>query len=233
MTMQIKGVQIAGLPAIKVRNMLRGVHSVLDQDYVAGRCNLSGRLAKQVIQELVSDGYLELNDRTNGVDYYKLTPKGVKLSMASAASKMPRAKAEQIVAGLMKRVEEINASTDYVYRVSTVIVFGSYARGVPFLSDVDIAIDLEGKWSGGEHKRREKERISLAFANGRRFPNCVREMFWPQNEIMLHLKARTRGLNFQHMDDFMDIGKDEDFAYKVLLGDAAQVAEALAASRVP
>jgi predicted nucleotidyltransferase len=228
MTMQIKGAQIAGHPAIAVRNMLRRFYSGFSKFHVAERFNVSPHEADEVIKQLLDGGYVEFGERQDGADYYKPTGKGVKLIQASAVDKMPRAKAEQIVVGLMKRVGEINANADYVYRVSTVIVFGSYARGEPLLSDVDIATDLERKWPEEEHQRHEKERIRLAFANGRRFPNCVRELFWPQQEIMLHLKGRARGLNLQPLHDFMEMRKDEDFAYRVLLGDAAQVAEALA-----
>jgi predicted transcriptional regulator len=94
--MQIKGLQITGLPAIAVRKMLRRVHFV---DLVAASCELSARMAKQVIQELVNDGYIEFAERSRvlaypytpgkeklrhrWVDYYKLTDKGDKLAQAS------------------------------------------------------------------------------------------------------------------------------------------------------
>src|ERR1700694_1718871 len=159
--MQIKGLQIAGLPAITVRNMLRTVQSALDDDFVAERCSLSGRRAKQVIQELVKAGYVEFFERSRvlaypytpgkekpryrSVDYYKLTEKGHKLAQASAVSKMPHTRAAQIVAGLLKRVEEVNVNAEFMYRVPTVIVYGSYVRGELHVSDVDIAVDLEAK----------------------------------------------------------------------------------------
>jgi predicted nucleotidyltransferase/predicted transcriptional regulator len=244
MTMQIKGVQIAGLPAVNVRNMLRRVYSVLDVDLVAERCKVSTRQAKEVIQELVDGGYIEFSERSRvlanpyragrekpryrSVDYYKLTEKGGRLAQASAMSKMSRERAEQIVAGLLKRVEEVNAIGDYVYRVPTVIVYGSYVRGEPQLSDVDIAVDLEAKWdSANEHQCREwsKRRTDVASANGRGFANFMDLLFWPKNEVMLHLKVRTRGLSIHEIADFMGMKKDSNFAYKVLLGDAARVAE--------
>jgi predicted transcriptional regulator len=111
MTMQIKGVQIAGLPAITVRNMLRRAHSALDEDFVSERCKLSNRLAKRIIQELVNDGYIEFSERSRvlaypytpgkekpryrSVDYYKLTEKGRKLTQASAVSKLRSTRADR------------------------------------------------------------------------------------------------------------------------------------------
>src|SRR5258706_1376233 len=130
MTMQIKGVQIAGIPAIAVRNMLRSVHHMLRVDLVAASCKLSTRRAKQVVQELVNDGYIEFAERSRElaapyrpgtrkpryrrVDYYKLTDKGDKLAQASATSKMPRTRANRIVEDFMKREEEVNANADYM-----------------------------------------------------------------------------------------------------------------------
>jgi hypothetical protein len=45
---------------------------------------------------------------------------------------------------------------------------------------------------------------------------------------MLHLKARTRGLSLHPMDDFVGMRKDNNFAYKILIGDADKIAEQLA-----
>jgi predicted nucleotidyltransferase len=245
MTMQIKGVQMAGLPAKTVRDMLRrlDIHSLMDALFVAARCKVSTRKAKEVIKTLADGGYVEFDHRgrelLNGyrpgveepryrdVDYYKLTDKGIKLRNASAATKMPRTKASQIIVALLKRVEEANAM-DFAYRIPTVIVYGSYVRGETFLSDVDIAVELEGKWDSDEERdRREKERIKFAFASGRTFSNFIDQLSWPKYEVQRYLKARTRGLSVHPLDDFIRMQKDKNFAYRVLRGDADRVAAQL------
>lgn len=148
MTVQIKGEQIAGISAVTIRNMLRGVNELLCAEYVAARCKVPLRRAKQIVETLVSEGYLEFDNqykelvnpyvpgkeepRYRHVPYYKLTVKGEKLAQASAVSKMPRAKAEPILAGLVKRVEEVNVTAHYLFRIPTVIVYGSYVRGEAF-----------------------------------------------------------------------------------------------------
>jgi hypothetical protein len=45
---------------------------------------------------------------------------------------------------------------------------------------------------------------------------------------MLHLKARTRGLSLHSLDDFVRMRKDNNFVYKVLIGNADKIAEQLA-----
>jgi predicted nucleotidyltransferase/predicted transcriptional regulator len=242
MTMQIKGKQIAGLPAIAIRNMLRSAHSEFGQDYVATTCNLSDRRAKQLVQRLMDDGYVEFSNRvlanlnpTGGrkrrygdKNYFQLTTKGYKLAQASAVNKMPRARAEVIISCFLKRVEEVNANESYLCCISTVIVYGSYAREETLLSDVDVAVNLREKWSGDERSSRSEERVRLARNNGRSFGTFIDELDWPRKEVMLHLKARTKGLSIHLMDDFLGMKKDLYFQYKVLLGDGEKVAEQLA-----
>jgi predicted transcriptional regulator len=132
MTMQIKGVQMAGLPAKIVRDMLRrlNIYSLMDALFVAARCKVSTRKAKEVIKTLADGGYVEFDHRGRellnsyrpgveepryrDVDYYKLTDKGIKLRNASAATKMPRTKANQIIVALLKRVQE---ATPWILRI--------------------------------------------------------------------------------------------------------------------
>src|SRR2546429_3567499 len=174
MTMQIKGVQMAGLPAKTVRDMLRrlNIYSLMDTLFVAARCKVETNKAKEVKKKLGDGGYIEfahrgrelLNSYRPGVekpryrevDYYKLTDKGIELRNASAATKMPRTKADQIIVALLKRVEEANAM-DFAYRIPTVIVYGSYVQGEPFLSDVDIAVE----WRSEEHTSELQSRLHL------------------------------------------------------------------------
>ncbi len=226
--MQIKGVQIAGLSGLTVRNMLRRVHRLLDANLVSRQCKVAVPEAKEVIGQLARDGFIAFSEQERGTDYYTVTKKGKKLAQASATTKMPRTRADRIIRDFMKRVKEVNANADYMFRVSTVVLYGSYVRGEQQLSDVDIAVDLEGKWdSTDERQHREwaEERADVAIAQGRSFPTFVDELCWPHREVMLHLKARTRGLSLNPLDDFIAMNKDRNFAYDVLLGDMARVWE--------
>jgi hypothetical protein len=155
----------------------------LGQRAIACACSISqSTVHEEVIKTLADGGYIEfdhrgrelLNSYRQGmekpryreVDYYKLTDKRIELRNASAATKMPRTKANQIIVSLLKRVEVAHAM-DFAYRIPTVIVYGSYVRGETFLSDVDIAVELEGKWdSDGERNRHEKERIKFVSFTG-------------------------------------------------------------------
>jgi len=86
------------------------------------------------------------------VDYYKLTDKGDKLTQASATNKMPRTKADRIIANFMKRVEEVT-QMPYMFRIHGHLY--EAMCGEPHLSDVDIAVDFEAKWDRGNTSQEE------------------------------------------------------------------------------
>ena len=71
-------------------------------------------------------------------------------------------------------------------------------------------------------------RVAAARAKGRSFGSYFNELDWPEHEVMLHLKARTRGLSIHPLTDFVGMKKDENFAHKVLVGDASIIAKLLA-----
>src|SRR2546423_15110929 len=101
MTMQIKGVQMAGLPAKTVRDMLRrlNIYSLMDTLFVAARCKGSTHKAKEVIKTLADGGYIEVDHpgrellnsyrpgggkpRYREGDYYKLADRGIEIRDAS------------------------------------------------------------------------------------------------------------------------------------------------------
>jgi hypothetical protein len=134
---------------------------------------------------------------------------------------------------LLRRVEEVNGVAEYLFRIPTVIVYGSYVRGEILLSDVDIAVELEAKWdpatiSHEEFVARTNKRVQAASTKGRTFSSFFEQLEWPRREVLLHLKARTRGLSLQPLNDFVQMEKDDNFAYRVLIGNANKIAEQLA-----
>lgn len=242
--MNIKGIKIAGVPAHLVRNVLRKCEHV-DQDEIARGCKIPESQGAEVILELLREGYIKHDEewseyirREFNCNYasYAKTRKAATLENASAVSKMPRKRGDRIIADLLKRVREINANRDYLFQIPTLIVYGSYVRGEEFISDVDIAFDLRPKWERGTDQYKEvfDQRIRLARVNGRRFGNIVEELYWPEKEVLLHLKRRVANLSIHRVDDFFAIAKERDsrFAYKVLLGDPADVARKIEAEKV-
>jgi predicted nucleotidyltransferase len=233
--MYIKGRVIAGISAIAIRKALRVANNreSFTHSLFIEECKVSDRKAREIVKTLLADNFLETTERPRWarrgrVQWYKTTAQGLKLSNATGLQRMPRSKAEQMLADFLKRVDEVNAHTEYIYRVSTVIVSGSYARGENTLGDLDIFYGLEPIFDKTNRDKLEGERIQAALDMGRRFANIVDELYWPEREVALHLKGRTRGLSLHSLNEFFRMEKDDKFAYKVLIGDSKAIAASLA-----
>ncbi len=127
---------------------------------------------------------------------------GQALANDSAASPISRAKADRLLQDFLGRVEAVNRNPAFAYRVRTVAVFGSYLSPVESLSDLDVAIALT--FREADRTRQEalmNARIDLALASGRRFQNVFEQLWWPRREVVLFLKARTRGLSLHDYDE--------------------------------
>jgi hypothetical protein len=234
--MQIKGLFIAGIPARIVRDAMRRAcqRDAFTHDLFVEECKVTEHRAREIIKALVAGNFIEVAKRPRWADrerrqWYKATAEGLRLSNATGLRRMPRSKADAMLADFLKRVQQVNTHPEYIYCVSTVIVSGSYARDENTLGDLDIFYGLGARFADSDRDGARQDRIDAAKQKGRRFSNIVEELYWDQREVDLHLKARTRGLSLHRLDEFFTMEKDERFAYKVLLGDAKAIATKLTA----
>lgn len=120
--------------------------------------------------------------------------------MSNTAHRITRARAGELVAEVLTRVDAINLNDDLAMRVSRVRVFGSYLTKVPTLGDVDLAIDLV---------RRFPERGSLAEANRRVAAtgprrsglSFVQWLYYPHIEVLRLIKNRRRAISLHWGDE--------------------------------
>lgn len=76
---------------------------------------------------------------------YEITSRGHAFANASAAKPVLRRTAESALRQFMGRLHIVNASSEYVYRVRSAVLFGSMLSDAERLGDVDIAIELSPK----------------------------------------------------------------------------------------
>lgn len=158
----------------------------------------STAIASIVVHQLIQEGYLVLNKVKYGSSFqYELTEtvKGRRFGIATADPPITRQKADVLLKELIARAEVVNSDPALLYLVETIKVFGSFLSGKPVLSDLDVAVKLTRKAEGDEFMKKNKERIRLAFENGRRFSNYTEEIYWPYREVMLMLKTKKKGLS--------------------------------------
>lgn len=219
--------EIAGYPAIEVRDFLRRYRLV---EFLAPAAEfalaLSPRAASTFVKKLVALGFVRESGRSNGRKVFQVTNSGLALANASAARPIHRRTAERVLAQFLERVQAVNGTHQYVYRVELVVLFGSMLTDIDRLGDVDVAIKLQPKVEGDTALEEwSTARRRAAEANGRNFYGVLDWAMWPIQEVCLQLKARSSSLSLHH---FSEIEKMQNLRYRTLLGDPQQIAAVLA-----
>ena len=150
--------------------------------------------------------------------------KGEELVRASAAGKVNRQTAENALIGLLARVEQYNSDPGKLLTIQEVVLFGSFLESKEKLGDLDIAVQY--------HHRNPNDpdpaatAIAYAERSGRNFSNIVDWISWPNTELCQILKARKRTIAIQDWHTFlrMAVGNPDHFQYKVVFGNAEDVA---------
>ena len=213
---------IASYPALEVRGFLRryrltDFHIEAAQDALV----LSPRATTIFMNKLKILGFIEELDKWHERRVFRLTIKGQALANASAARPILRKTAERLLDQFLERVQRVNCTQEYVYRVEQVVLFGSMLSDIDRLGDVDVAIQLQRKVDEEDaFQEWSMARRRAAEAKGRNFRGVFDWATWPSQEVFLHLKARSSGLS---LHDFCEVEKLPNVRYKVLLGDPQSI----------
>lgn len=193
---------IAGIPAIKARDFLAKVKDRLFTVSDAGRYfKTDDKAAAAIIEELHNCEYIE-SVAVKTHRFWGVTNTGRTLALASAAKPILRKTADKKITEFLERVSIINSSNHYVYDVTKVIVFGSYLSDQERINDIDIGIALEKKTTNKTRFQEMCEQsIQQAEKNGRFFSTYVERIYWPQQEVHLFLKSRSRAISLHPLHD--------------------------------
>lgn len=198
------GDEIAGLPAINLREFFRKFTRDTTTATYASHClGIGVKRAKNLLIQLESEGYLESENTNYGKKkavHWQLTPKGFGLANASAARPIKRATAERLLSGLLERVEEVNESPDYLYKVVEVILFGSYLDPDRMtLSDLDIAVKLERKEK--DFDKYIKMNNAQADKESRSYLSFLAQINWSYNKVWKRLRNKSWGISLHESHD--------------------------------
>jgi len=194
---------IAGHPSLVVRKLFRrGSGRLWGLALIAEVLGVTPRVAKRTLRDLESLGYIEKREEFHHHDVWENTVKGNSLAMASAARPIRREVAERKLQEFMQRVRHVNANEYFLYRVTKVIVFGSYLSLKKHLNDIDVAVELIPKVEDKEtFNQISRKRRDDAWQAGRNFQNILEDLMWPQTEVKRYLKSRSRIFSIHDTDD--------------------------------
>lgn len=195
---------IAGLPATVARNLVRLFHGgTFVQDVADSLLRKSGiEDGDATFADLEQAGYLakvEVDD--HGYVWWEATILGNALAMASFGKPISRKTADRLVAGLVGRAREYNADGGKPLFIGQIRIFGSYLQqGVDPLGDVDVEL------SYGRRITDPKAVRDYTKATGRTFASYIDQLFWPQKELVQHLRNRSAALSItlENIDRFTD-----------------------------
>jgi hypothetical protein len=152
---------------------------------------------ERVLAALIANGYLEPHKPEYKWDTreFELSRKGRQLAAANLVKRFDRAKADQEIADLIARANEINARDELVFYVRKITVFGSYLTDSNDLGDIDLVVQT---WP----RRRDPFKESQRRAAGKRLDASESHRYC-NNEVLRLLRARKArlSLNAEHTLD--------------------------------
>jgi predicted nucleotidyltransferase len=193
--------EIAGLPVLEVRRFLREtVHDYgWDRHTLKAALKLSDRRCAAVLRGLSEEGYIEASPSFR--DAWRNTTKGNALASASAAKSLCRQTADQKLREFLDRVHFVNSSgCDFLYWVEEVALFGSMLKQQQSVNDIDVCVRMERKLKGDAYSKAADLRRRMARQQGRTFRNILDEAYWPEREVRLFLKNRSRAISLVEWD---------------------------------
>lgn len=231
MTLQIKSSDsIDNLPILQVRSILKRLGSdlIFCLAYFEDR-GITEDDAQKLGKSLLRLGYIDFEKEFDGKRWYKLTEKGRGFLRSSAAPRIKRQTAEKVLADLVERVTQLNASPDYLVSVTGLVVFGSYLSDKPDLGDLDVGWCHVPRMFPGEEMERWHERCIEHFCkSGRQAKTIMDDLTWPEDQARLFLKNRKRSISLHGIDEISRMAaQNPDFQYRIMFGEAATLIQSI------
>lgn len=198
--MEIKRTDKIGcLRILDVRNYMRKLSSKLSSRGLQNYFNLSDIETEGVIRMLIDRDFIT----RVGDNQYIITQNGNSFRIANCVSPMSQTKADLIFMKFMERVSEINTDDKYLYRVSRVLLFGSYLdKKKNSYNDIDLAIELTRKISNKEEfEQLRQTQVDKAIEEGHDFRSFVEELCYCEKIVWLKLKDRCKYISLHSMND--------------------------------
>ena len=144
---------------------------------------------------MTNAGAYTCGDDPPDVAIWTATVAGNAIGKARIGKRMPRAKAEALLAALIDRVREYNADDDRFYDIEWVEVFGSFARGESQVGDVDVRALATRRFDGDEFDRR---RIAALNVPTTVVPaSMMDQVYWPFMQMFRFVRGRSPAVDLQ------------------------------------
>ena len=184
--------EICGYPALLVRKTLRSLRAADGWGLLAleEAAKLSPGTGRALARALQKNGLIELLEPGR----WTMTQAGRTMAAATAAHRISRATADRALVQFLDRVIRVNRDPYFLARVTRLVLYGSMLRPeVEWLSDVDVAVQLEAKEKDFDRLRAQTlDRVDDLAARGHRFRDFLEREAWWYFETRRFLKGGSR-----------------------------------------
>jgi len=221
-----------GRNAKEIRDMFRqNVYepTVMNDGFVARCLDIDFNEANKVLDEIIKSGLAKEGDYAKWytkecrcieiVDLYMLG----KICNASCAKPVTRKTCQKALDEFLARVAVVNNDDNYFHAVTRVDIFGSFLTDTDKLSDLDLAINMERKPKYCENYPAHARRKVIEASETRRFNTYFEEIRWPETEVWLFLKNRSRVLSLHSFRDYKSIKAVGETCYTYDIGPVPDV----------
>ncbi|MGR4896953.1 hypothetical protein ACIPR8_16950 [Stenotrophomonas sp. LARHCG68] len=150
--MDIRGKQIGGWDAVRVRDALRAFLDIetvfsfeggqlrwdrktVKADFLAQQLGVGVQQVEDLLNILIADNYIDEDKRTP-------TEMGMALAHAEDRNRLPLSEAHSLLDQFLAVVSRVNARPGLRMTIDRVYVFGSYHAGANTVGDVDLLIEM-------------------------------------------------------------------------------------------
>ncbi|HQR20374.1 MAG TPA: hypothetical protein PKV98_05890 [Burkholderiaceae bacterium] len=112
-------------------------------------------------------------------------------------------------------MREANSRNDFVFYVTRVDLFGSCLTGAELVNDVNLAVELTPRQADDEACEAARRTARQA---GRRFRSLTDELGWPERQLLLFRRGRSRRLSLHDIRELQRLGVPSETIFRVDLG---------------
>ena len=205
--MQIdKNQTIANFPILLIRKLLKDIGTfIITFDFVMEKLSISKRQALILLTELSKQGLIKNSTEKNKVIYWEITSKGNQLVLASTAKPISKNTADKSFNEFLERVVIVRDDNRFAFKVSEVILFGSYLNDQEFYGDIDLHVQLVPKES--DERKHQEKCDNIIKQSGKQFSTYLNKISWPANEVYSFIKGRSRVISLHSGDPIINMVK--------------------------
>lgn len=200
---------IAGYPSLSIRKLLKKSHSSLwDAAFIEHVLGLD-RNQSEILIKTLEDLEFIAREKERKKPLWCNTIKGNALANAPATKPITRKTADKKIEELLQRVNEVNNSDYFLFKVGKVCIFGSYLENKERIGDVDVAIKLLPKEADIDKHHELQEKRTQEIINQRSYPfrSFLEELAFPREEVMKYLKNRSTALSLRDISELEELEK--------------------------